>query len=69
MKAEMLGYSRSRGIFAGLALIKRRQPDMSQRHPAIFLNVFAVFFTILSHRALPGFPVNSGSMPPVAWNL
>ena len=52
-----------------VSTLKRRRPDMSQRHPAIFLNVFAVFSTILSHRAPSGFPANSGSMPQVAWNL
>jgi hypothetical protein len=41
----------------------RQTPDMSQRHPAIFLNVFAGFFKILSHRAPSGFPVNSGRIP------
>jgi hypothetical protein len=60
-----------RSVISGVRKVdslKGRQPGMSRRHPAIFLNVFAVFFTILKHGAPPNFSINSGSMPQVAWN-
>jgi hypothetical protein len=44
----------------------RQTPDLSQRHPAPFLNVFEMFSPILRHSTPPDFPKKCGSMPQVA---
>ena len=45
------------------------QPGMSPRHPPIFLNDFASFAPIFSHSTPTDFPIKSGTIPQVAWNL
>jgi hypothetical protein len=48
---------------------ERHQTKLSQGQPLVFLNVFEVGSSVLSHKMPPDFQAKSSAMPQVAWNL